>query len=115
RVREPDAADGGRGAEQRFLIRAVEVDVALERVAAGPAVDAILEPVERDDAGEDQIVGPSLALPDLARGLAALEHGARLGALPDPALPPGPARRAFPRAPPPRRCPCSTWRPVPPT
>ena len=59
-----------------FVVGAVDIDVARERVAARPAIDAILEPVEGEDAGQDQILLARLAAPHLAGRLARDEHGA---------------------------------------
>ena len=50
-----------------FLVGAVEIDVALERVVPRPAIDAVLEPVEGEDAREDEIAVAILAAPHLAR------------------------------------------------
>src|SRR5262249_41556912 len=41
-IRKPHAAMGQGAANQVFLVSAVEIDVALERVAAGPAIHAVL-------------------------------------------------------------------------
>ena len=75
-VRQAHAAMRQRAAERVFLVGAVEIDVARERVAARPAIDAVLEPVERQDAGQDQIVVAGLAAPGLAGRLARHEHRA---------------------------------------
>ena len=52
--------------EQVFVIGAVQIDVALERIAPRAAIDAVFEPIEGEDAGEDQIVLARLAAPGLA-------------------------------------------------
>ncbi len=84
---------GQRPPERIFLIGAVEIDVARKQVAAGSAIDAGLEPVERHDAGQDQIVVAPFAAPDLAGGLARHEHRAGLGAVADPRVDAVPAWR----------------------
>ena len=73
----------GAAAEQALVVRAVQIDVAFERVASRPAVDAVLDPVEREDAGEDQVVGASLAAPCLAGRLARGKYRAGLGVAAD--------------------------------
>jgi predicted regulator of amino acid metabolism with ACT domain len=42
--------------EQVYVIGAVQINVALERIAPRAAIDAVFEPIEGEDAGEDQIV-----------------------------------------------------------
>ena len=66
-VRQPHAAMGQRAAERIFLVGAVQIDVARKRVAAGSAIDPVLQPVERQDAGQDQIVVARLAAPTSRR------------------------------------------------
>ena len=65
-------------AEQPLVIGAVEIDVALERVMARPAVHAVFEPVEGENAGEDEIVVARFPGPGLAGRLARGEHAARV-------------------------------------
>ena len=70
RVGETHATLRGGPADQVFLIGAVEIDVAFQRVAPWTAIDPVLEPVEGEDAREDEIVGARIAAPHLAGRLA---------------------------------------------
>jgi hypothetical protein len=97
-VRQAHAAVRRGHAEFAFAVRAVHVHVALERVAARAAVDAVLESFEREDAREDQVVVARLVVPHLARGLAAHEHRAARRAVADAAVHAMPARRRAERA-----------------
>ncbi|MNC91863.1 hypothetical protein D3C83_81940 [compost metagenome] len=80
-------------ADEMLLVGAVQINVARQRVAARPAIDAVLQPVKREDAGEDQIVVAGLAAPGLAGRLARHEHGAGRCALADPRMDAVPAGR----------------------
>ena len=75
------------------MVRAVQIDVARERVAARPAIDAILEPLEGENACQDQVVLARLAAPRLAGRLARDEHGAGRRTLADPRSYAVPSRR----------------------
>ena len=79
--------------EQVFVIGAVQIDVALERIAPRAAIDAVFEPIEGEDAGKDQIVLARLASPRLAGRRARDEYraGRRAGA--DALVDAVPARR----------------------
>ena len=76
-VRHPHAAVRCGLAQGRLVVGAVDVEVALERVAPGPAVHAVLGAFERQHPGQDEILIARLAAPQRAGGHAALEHGAR--------------------------------------
>ena len=92
-VRQAHAAMREGAADEMLLVGAVQINVARQRVAARPAIDAVLEPVEREDAGQDQIVVAGLAAPGLAGRLARHEHGAGRRALADPRMNAVPAGR----------------------
>jgi hypothetical protein len=68
--------------EQVFVIGAVQINITLERIAPRAAIDAVFQPIEGEDAGEDQIVLARLASPCLAGRRARDEHraGRRAGA-----------------------------------
>src|SRR5206468_2719065 len=76
-----------------FLVGAVDIDVALERIAAGPLIDAGLEAVQRQDSGEDQILLARLARPHAAGGLPRAEFRAGLHARADAGVNAVPAKR----------------------
>jgi len=92
-VGQPHTAVGDGTAEQALVVGAVEVDVALKRVAARPPVHAVLEPFEGEDTGEDEIVVTRLSAPRLAGRLAGSEHRAGVRVLPDPPVDAMPAWR----------------------
>ena len=87
------AAMGGGAAEEGLVIGAVNINVALERIAARAAVHTVFRAVEGEDAGEDQIVVAQRAAPDLAGRLARDEYGAGLGVSADALLDAMPAGR----------------------
>ena len=97
-VRHADAAVRGRPAECRLVVRAVDVDVALERIAARAAIDPFLEPLEREHPAQDQVLGAGLPAPHRAGGLPAIESRSRLGAFADALMDAVPARRGAQRA-----------------
>ena len=97
-VRQPHAAMGDGAAEQSLVVGAVEIDIALERVAPFSPIDAVLDPVKRQDAGEDEVLVARLAAPRLAGRLARDEHRAVGGVRADPRLDAVPARRRPVRA-----------------
>ena len=80
-------------AEQPLVIGAVEIDVALERVVARPAVHAVFEPVEGENAGEDEIVVARFPGPGLAGRLTRSEHTSPFGVFADAAMHAMPSRR----------------------
>src|SRR6476659_5582450 len=80
-------------AEQKLVIGAVEIDVALKRIIAGAAVDALLQTIEGENAGENEIVVARFPAPHLAGRLARHEHRAFFGALPNPPVHAMPAWR----------------------
>ena len=84
-IGQPHAALGNGPADQVFVIGAVEIDVAFERVAPRPAIDPVLEPVEGEDAREDEIVGARRATPRRAGRLTRREHRAGARAVSDAA------------------------------
>ena len=92
-IGEAHAAMRHGPAEQPLVIGAVEIDVALERVMARPAVHAVLESVEGENAGEDEIVVARFPGPGLAGRLARSEHTAPLGVFADAAMHAMPSRR----------------------
>ena len=92
-IGEAHAAMRHGPAEQALVIGAVEIDVALERIVAGAAVDALLQPIEGENAGEDEIVVARFAAPHLAGRLARHEHRALFSTLPDPPVHAMPAWR----------------------
>ena len=59
-----------------FVVGAVQIDVALERVAAVAAIDALLEPIEGEDAGQDRDRRRAPRRATLAGRLARDEHRA---------------------------------------
>ena len=71
-------------AKQALVICAVQIDIALERVAAWPAIDPILESFESEDAGQDQVALGQLPAPCLTRRLARGEDGTGNRILTDP-------------------------------
>src|SRR5262249_9656656 len=97
-IRHADAAVRSGASQSVFVIRTVDVDVALERIAAGAAVDTSLEPVEPEDACEDQVRSLVLTAPHTSRRLAALEDRSALGAGADLRVNPVPAWRRAVRA-----------------
>ena len=97
-IRETHATMRRGAPEQPLVISAVEIDVALKRVAAGATVHALLEPVERKDAGEDEIIVAYLAAPNFAGRLAPDKHGAEFRTLADPLMHAMPAWRRPMRA-----------------
>ena len=88
----------GGPADHLFVVGAVQIDVAGARVAAVATIDAFLEPIEGQDAGQDEIVDARLAAPPLAGPLARDEHRAERRLLADPAADRVPARRRAERA-----------------
>ncbi len=97
-VRQAHAAMRGGPADQVLVVGAMQIDVAGARVAALAAIDALLEPVEGEDAGEDEIVVARLSAPSLAGPLARDEHRAERRLLADPPADGVPARRGAERA-----------------
>ena len=97
-IREPHASVRGRRAQARFMVRAMQVDGALERVTPGPVIDTVLKAIEREDARQDQIVIARLAGPGLAGGFAADEHRPACRAGADAAMDAMPAGRCAERA-----------------
>ena len=79
--------------EQVFVIGAVQIDVALERIASRAAIDAVFEPIEGEDAGKDQIVLARLASPSLAGRRARDEYRAASRAGADALVDAVPTRR----------------------
>ena len=92
-VRQAHAAMGEGAAEQGFVIGAVQIDVTRKRIVACAPVHALLEPVEGEDAGEDEIVVARLALPHLSGRRARGEHRPGSGVRADLALHAMPAGR----------------------
>ena len=92
-VGEAHAAMRHGPAEQKLVIGAVEIDVALKRIIAGAAVDALLQTIEGENAGENEIVVARFPAPHLAGRLARHEHRAFFSALPDPPVHAMPAWR----------------------
>ncbi len=92
-VRQAHAAMGDGPAEQTFVVGAMEIDVARQTVPPLTPIHAVLEPVEGEDAGEDQIVVARLSAPHLAAGLARDEDRARRRVCTDPLADAVPARR----------------------
>jgi hypothetical protein len=91
-VGHPHAAVRAGLSELGLVVAAMNVDVALERIAARSAIHSRLEAVELQHASEDQIVFARLALPDLPAGHPALEDHAQGLVTADPrvdAMPPG--------------------------
>src|SRR4029077_12688457 len=60
-------------AKQKLVIGAVKIDVALKRILPRTALDALLQSIEGQNAGEDEIVVARLAAPPLAGRLAGYE------------------------------------------
>jgi len=82
-IGESHAAMRCWSAQQPLVIGAVKIDVALQRVASGPAIDPLLDPIECKDAGEDKIIVGRLPSPYLAGRLTGDEHCADFRGLPD--------------------------------
>ena len=97
-VREPHAAMRVGPPEARFVIGAVQVNVARQGIHARAPVHAVLEALERQYAREDQIFFAWLAAPHRAGRDATLEHRARFGAGADALVHAMPAGRGFQRA-----------------
>jgi hypothetical protein len=87
------AAMRAGAAQQRFVIGAVNINVALKRIPAGPAVYTVFLSVESENAREDQIVVTRCAGPDLTGQLPRHKYGASLGVIADALLDPMPAWR----------------------
>ena len=69
-VRKPHATMRDGPSEQAFVIGAVQIDIALQRIAPLSPIDAVFEAIEGEDAGEDQIVVARVSAPRLAGRLA---------------------------------------------
>ena len=80
------------------MVGAVEIDIARQRVPSRSAIDAGLDAVKRQDAGEDEVLVARLAAPRFSGGLARDEHRARGGVRADPRFDAVPARRRPVRA-----------------
>ena len=69
-VRKPHATMRDGPSEQAFVIGAVQIDIALQRIAPISPIDAVFEAIKGEDAGEDQIVVARVSAPRLAGRLA---------------------------------------------
>src|SRR6188508_756892 len=92
-IREPHTAVRDGPSDQSFVVGAVEIDITFERVAARPAIDAILQSFKREDASKDQVFVARLSAPSLRGRLARDEHRAGRCILTDPLMDAMPARR----------------------
>jgi hypothetical protein len=97
-LRKPDAAVRIGLADPVLVVRAVEVDVALERIAPRALVHAGLEPRERQDARQDQVRLARLAAPHVARWATGSRTRRQRLALADPRVDAVPAGRRAVRA-----------------